>query len=369
MKVLLAGGGTAGHIEPAIAVGRALRKRDADCELLFLGTASGLENTLIPAAGFDLHLIPKVKIARKVHPSLLKVPFQLIASVASSARALKGVDLLIGFGGYVSAPAYLAAKLRGVPILIHEQNAHPGWANRIGAQFTSHVALSYPIEKGALRKGALTGLPLRIDVIEACRQASRDWKSARDAAKREVANQYGFDSKSPLIFIFGGSQGSLAINSVIEGARVNLEAAGYAVIHGVGKNNLLPEPSKGYRALSYIDEMAKLYLAADLIIARSGAVTCAEISALGKFALFIPLPVGNGEQAHNAAPLVDARRARVVNQSIFTSEWLIAHIEGLLSESEKRDFAGSLDSIDAADKIAEMALKVINMNVVNKIGR
>jgi UDP-N-acetylglucosamine--N-acetylmuramyl-(pentapeptide) pyrophosphoryl-undecaprenol N-acetylglucosamine transferase len=364
MKVLLAGGGTAGHIEPAIAVGRALRKRDADCELLFLGTASGLENTLIPAAGFTLHLIPKVRIARRIHPSLLKVPFQLIASVASSARALKGVDLLIGFGGYVSAPAYLAAKLLRVPILIHEQNAHPGWANRIGARFTDYVALSYPVKKGSLHKGVLTGLPLRSDVIEACHSAKSDWKSARESAKRDIADHYGVDSKDPLIFIFGGSQGSQAINSVIEAARATLERDGYAVIHGVGKNNLLPESTPHYRALSYIDEMAKLYLAADLIISRSGAVTCAEIAALGKYALFIPLPVGNGEQAHNAAPLVDAGRAKIVDQSIFTSEWLIAHVAELIAASRDRDLAGSLDSIDAADKIAEMAL-----HAAKEIGR
>lgn len=364
MKVLLAGGGTAGHIEPAIAVGRALQMRNPDCELLFLGTSEGLENTLIPAAGFKLHLIPKVKIARRAHPSLLKVPFQLISSVLASARALNGVDLLIGFGGYVSAPAYLAAKILKVPILIHEQNAHPGWANRIGARFTSHVALSYPIKKGALHKGVLTGLPLRSDVIEACRRACSDWKSARESAKHEVASQYGLDSKNPLIFIFGGSQGSQAINAVIEGARGDLENYGYSMIHGVGKSNLLPTSSNHYRPLSYIDEMAKLYLAADLIIARSGAVTCAEIYALGKFALFIPLPVGNGEQAHNAAPLVQAGRARIIEQSSFTSEWLASHIQDLIAESGKREFAGSLDSIDAADKIAEIALKV-----VNEIGR
>lgn len=362
MKVLLAGGGTAGHIEPALAVARSLREREAQCELLFLGTSGGLENTLIPAAGFPLHLIPKVKISRKIHPSLLKVPFQLIGAIASSLRALKGVDLLIGFGGYVSAPAYCAALIRRVPILIHEQNAHPGWANRIGARFTSHVALSYPISSGSLAKGSLTGLPLRADVIAACHSAEDNWSIARSKAKSDVANRYGVSKSSPLIFIFGGSQGSQVINSVILGARTCLEEGGYSAIHGVGKNNSLPDSSPHYRPLSYIDEMATLYLAADLIIARSGAVTCAEITALGKYALFIPLPVGNGEQAHNASPLVEAGRAQIIEQKSFTSEWLCANLGDLISTSTKRDAAGSLDSIDAADKIAAMALNILNVN-------
>ena len=362
MKVLLAGGGTAGHIEPALAVARSLRKREAQCELLFLGTSGGLENTLIPAAGFSLHLLPKVRISRKIHPSLLKVPFQLVVAIASSLRALKGVDLLIGFGGYVSAPAYCAALIRRVPILIHEQNAHPGWANRIGARFTSNVALSYPISSGSLAKGLLTGLPLRADVIAACQRAEGNWSSARSKAKSEVANQYGLSENAPLIFIFGGSQGSQVINSVILAAHSSLEEGQFSIIHGVGKNNPLPDFSPHYRPLAYIDEMATLYLAADLIIARSGAVTCAEIAALGRYALFIPLPVGNGEQAHNAAPLVEAGRARIIEQKSFTPEWLRANIGDLISTSAKRDAAGSLDSINAADKIAAMALNILNVN-------
>ena len=369
MKVVLAGGGTAGHIEPALAVGRALLEEVPDCDLLFLGTSGGLEVSLIPAAGFPLHLIPKVAIARSLRPSLLKVPFQLVASVRSSMRALSDADLLIGFGGYVSAPAYLAALIKRVPILIHEQNAHPGWANRIGAHFTSHVALSYPIKRGALRKGVLTGLPLRSDVIHACNKAQRDWAGARARAKGEIAERFGLNENSPLIFIFGGSQGSQAINSVIADSRPYLEEMKFSVVHGVGKNNELPEPSPYYLPLSYIDEMATFYLAADLIISRSGAVSCAEITALGKYALFIPLPVGNGEQAWNAAPLLESGRAEVIDQSNFTSQWLSAHIEDLISASAEKGSVGDTGSLDAADKIALVALSAIHGVATKKNGR
>lgn len=356
MKVLLAGGGTAGHIEPALAVGRAFVRRDPHCELLFLGTQSGLESTLIPQNGFRLHLIPKVAIARRIHPSLLAVPFQLVRAIASSYRALSGVDVAIGFGGYVSGPLYLAAVLKRTPFLIHEQNARSGWANRMGARFSSHRAISYPVAKGALRSATLTGLPLRDDVIAAFKKSQSDWSTARRQAKVEVAREYGLSDSAPLIFIFGGSQGSQAINTVIAGARTSLTSRGFSIVHGVGAKNALPESDASYRALSYIDQMARLYLAADLIISRSGAVSCAEIAALGKFALFIPLPVGNGEQALNASSLESSGRAEVLPQSEFTIAWLESHIDQLIAKSAALSPAGSPDALDAADTIVSMAI-------------
>lgn len=350
MKYLLAGGGTAGHIEPALAVGRALLADEPTSTLTFLGTPSGLETTLIPAAGFDLQLITKVKIARKLSPSLLAAPFQLAKAISQSAKALKGVDCAIGFGGYVSAPLYVASVLTRTPLVIHEQNARPGWANRIGAYFTRSIALSYPITNGALKKGEVTGLPLRSDVIAAFENSSHDWRASREAAKRSLAMRYHLEADAPFVFIFGGSQGSQAINAVIEEARQSLETSSN-VIHAVGKNNAAPDQSSRYIALNYIDEMALHYLAADLVIARSGAVTCAEVAALGKYALFIPLPVGNGEQALNAQSLVAANRAEVLAQGGFTSEWLSSNIARLLELSKSKGDAGDASGTRSADRI------------------
>jgi len=361
MKILFAGGGTAGHIEPAIAVARGWKDRYRLDEILFIGTDSGLENTLVPAAGFSLHHIPKVRIARKLSPSLLKVPVQLISSILRCRAILKDVDCAIGFGGYVSAPMYCAAILTRTPFVIHEQNARPGWANRIGAKLTPYLATSYSVTRGALSKAEVTGLPLRADVLLALSRSEDDWKTARTNAKKSAGKVYGIDASKPLIFIFGGSQGSQAINAVIAEAVSIFAAHGAVVVHGVGKNNLLPQATESYKPINYIDEMAELYLASDLLISRSGAVTCAEARALAKYSLFIPLPIGNGEQALNAETLITAGRAEIVGQGDFSAKWIEANLARLLQASAALSQSGDATAAGAVDKILaiiERAAKV-----------
>lgn len=357
MKILFAGGGTAGHIEPALAVARRWVERHPEDQILFMGTESGLENSLVPNAGYPLVHIPKVAISRSLSPSLLKVPFQLISAIAKTMRILRTVDCAIGFGGYVSAPLYCAAVLTRTPFVIHEQNATPGWANKIGAYMTPFLAVSYPVSKGALAKATVTGLPLRADVIKALVQSSDDWRAARFAAKKAIATKYEVDINKPLLFIFGGSQGSVAINSVVEKAIPFFERQGIVVIHGVGKNNPLPAPTSCYKPLHYIDEMAQLYLAADLLISRSGAVTCAEAAALSKYSLFIPLPIGNGEQALNAQGLVESGRAELLEQRNFSEQWLEVNLERLLVQSAARPESGDASTAGAVDKIVEIIEK------------
>lgn len=357
MKILFAGGGTAGHIEPALAVARGWRERHSNDEILFIGTDSGLENQLVPAAGFPLHHIPKVAIARTLSLSLLKVPFQLVFSIRKTISLLRDVDCAIGFGGYVSAPLYCAAVLTRTPFVIHEQNARPGWANKIGARLTPFLAVSYPVNTGALSGAELTGLPLRQDVLVALQQADGNWKAARTAAKKSVCARYEIDSAKPLIFIFGGSQGSVAINNVIAQAQQTFTSQGVSVIHGIGKNNHLPASTDIYKPLNYIDEMAVLYLAADLLISRSGAVTCAEAAALSKYSLFIPLPIGNGEQALNAQALVGAGRAELLAQSEFSADWLEANLKRLLQISASQSESGDASTAGAVDKIIEIIEK------------
>ena len=354
MKILFAGGGTAGHVEPALAVARAWQVAHPEDEIIFLGTVLGLENTLVPAAGFSLLHIPKVTISRKLSPSLVKVPFQLISSIAATRKILKEVDCAVGFGGYVSGPLYLAAAISSTPFVIHEQNARPGWANRLGARFTRFLALSFPVNSKEFIGAELTGLPLRADVLNALSASQSDWRSARAKAKAAVTSRYGLSSEKPLIFIFGGSQGSQAINHVIDQSREALTAKGISILHGVGKNNPTPDSSDTYRALPYIDDMAQCYLAADLLISRSGAVTCAEAQALSRYSLFIPLPIGNGEQALNASSLVNAGRAEVINQREFTAQWITEHIESLLQKSSDRSADGDASGAQAADKIVKL---------------
>ena len=349
-RVLFAGGGTAGHVEPAIAVAREWRNQHSDSAITFIGTRNGLESRLVPDAGFDIRYITKVRIARRLSPSLLVAPFSLLRSVAQSVALMRKSDLVVGFGGYVSAPAYIAAALTRTPIVIHEANARPGIANRLGALFTPHTAITHSIESGKLSESLLAGLPLREDVVSAYRSASHDWQKARIEAKRQL----GFDTTKPLIFIFGGSQGSVALNQVISESRLALLASGIQILHGIGARNEVPSAEAGYEARGYITDMATAYLGADVIISRSGAVTCAEVNTLGRFALFIPLPIGNGEQELNARDLVTQSRAEILSQKEFTATWLTSNIKRLLTQSSTAPIAGSDIDINAASKMVSL---------------
>jgi len=354
--VVLAGGGTAGHVEPALAVAREWKKSHPQDRLVFLGTSSGLETTLVPAAQFELHLIPRVRISRRPSPSWLNIPFDLISAVLESRKVIKDADVVVGFGGYVSAPAYIAAWLSRTPIVIHEANAKPGWANRLGAAFSDHLAVAHPVDSGKFEHALLAGLPLRSDVAQAFKDSESDWTTARRAAKLRL----GFAADAPLIFIMGGSQGSVAINNVIASVVSMFNEKGLSVLHSVGKLNALPQATGGYKPVAYVDEMADAYLAADLIIGRSGAVTCSEFRALGRYALFVPLPIGNGEQFVNAASLVADNRAEIISQREFTADFLHTQMAALLAKSANAPIAGNGADMHAAEKIValtEFAMK------------
>lgn len=349
--VVLAGGGTAGHIEPALAVARHWMGSHPQDKCIFLGTKSGLEVSLVPAAGFELITIPRIRISRKPSLSWLRIPVDLIASVMASLKVVKRADVLVGFGGYVSAPAYLAAAITRTPIVIHEANAKPGWANRLGARFTTHLAVAHPVDQGVFGEALLAGLPLRSDVAQASLESSKDWQKARQAAKKRL----GFSDDHPLVFIMGGSQGSLAINGVIADAVLTFLNNKVSVLHSVGRLNALPNSVDGYRPVPYVDAMADAYLAADLIIGRSGAVTCSEFRALGRYALFVPLPIGNGEQFVNAASLVEDGRAEVIAQKDFTAAYLSEKLMALLSKAAQAPMAGDPQDLYAAQKISALA--------------
>lgn len=351
--VVFAGGGTAGHVEPALAVAGEWRGRHPNDRCIFIGTLEGLENLLVPAAGFELRTIPKVVMPHSFssfNVNLLRLPWQLRQAVQCARTIISQSTLVIGFGGYVSAPAYLAARIEKIPIVIHEANTKIGWANRLGACFTRYLAIANPVSKGKFANAQRTGLPLSADIQAAIQQASRNWDEARVEAKRRL----GWNLDQPTLLILGGSQGSVSINAQIEEAMPALTSRGVQILHSVGAKNVLPQSTLNYRATAYINDMATAYLAADLIIARSGAVTCAEVSALGRMAIFIPLPIGNGEQARNADYLVAAGRAIVLSQREFTPGWLNANLDAMLVRSSKNSSEGLSDNLDAAKKIVEL---------------
>lgn len=198
---------------------------------------------------------------------------------------------------------------------------------------------------------------MRSDVANALLKSGNDWVAARTKAKVAL----GMGGNAPVIAIFFGSQGSVALNKVIAESLPIFENTGVRVLHAVGKSNQLPKSGPSYKPVSYIEDMASLYLAADLIIARSGAVTCSEVNALGKYALFIPLPIGNGEQKVNARLVTEQSRGEILDQREFTTQWIEKHLDRLLKNSEMASAAGNPSDLHASEKIValmEEALKV-----------
>ena len=331
--IVFAGGGTAGHIEPALAIAQGWKSLHPLDQEIFLGTIHGLENTLVPAAGFRLCHIPKVVMPRKLGLGLLTSPWKFYKALGATRTAIAGTDLLIGFGGYVAAPAYVAARLEKIPIVIHEANAKVGWANRLGSLFTHNLATAHQINRGSFASARVTGLPLKMSILSAVEEASQNWEKSRRLAKISL----GWSPEQPTLLVLGGSQGSAFINGVMADALVWLVEEGVQIHHSVGVKNKLPEKRENYLPVAYIEDVATALLAADIVVARSGAVTCAEFGALGRYGLFIPLPIGNGEQAKNAESLIAAQRARVILQENFSAHWLVNNFYEILSASKATD--------------------------------
>jgi len=326
--VVLAGGGTAGHISPALALADALRRRFPDVGITMLGTERGLETRLVPERGYDLALIPAVPVPRRPSPDLLRVPTRMRAAV----RAAEGVldrthaDALVGFGGYVAGPAYLAARARKVPYVVHEANVRAGLANRLGARFTPYVAVAVP---GVLARGRYVGLPLRPAVAHLDRDAER-------AAARAG---FGLDPDRPTLLVSGGSQGSRRLNEAVAGAARALADAGVQVLHATGPANTVridPRPDDPpYVVVPYLERMELGYAAADLMLARAGANTCAELAAVGLPAVYVPLPIGNGEQRLNARPVVDAGGGVLVDDAACTPDYVATDVVALLRDPQR----------------------------------
>ncbi|MCL2788521.1 MAG: undecaprenyldiphospho-muramoylpentapeptide beta-N-acetylglucosaminyltransferase [Micrococcales bacterium] len=320
MKVLLAGGGTAGHVNPLLATAAELVRRDPDARILALGTAEGLEARLVPEAGFELATIPKARLPRRPSREWLSLPGRFRAAVAGARRAIDQVDadVVVGFGGYVAAAAYVAARRVHCPIVVHEANARPGVANRLGARWASRIAVAIP--GTPLSGAALTGLPLR-EAVARC----ADYPT-RDAARAAL----DLDPDKPLILVTGGSLGAMRLNVTLAAAAPLLMAAGCQVLHlaGAGKLDVLSEAADlpGYHVLPYLEAMELAYAAADLLVSRAGAGTVCEAGAAGLPAVMVPLPHGNGEQRNNAAHLVEAGAAIVLDDADFTPDWVTDHL-------------------------------------------
>jgi UDP-N-acetylglucosamine--N-acetylmuramyl-(pentapeptide) pyrophosphoryl-undecaprenol N-acetylglucosamine transferase len=353
--VLLAGGGTAGHVEPALATADALRRLEPDCELALLGTERGLETRLVPARGYRLELIDPVPLPRRMSPDLARVPTRLRRAVQQAGEVIDrmNADVVVGFGGYVALPAYLAVRRRRIPLVIHEANARAGLANRVGARFAAAIAVATPVP--SLPRAVHIGMPLRQSV------SGLDRVAARPAARQS----WGFDGR-PVLFVFGGSQGARRLNEAVIGAAERLVASGVQVLHATGINNhddVLAQlkdagVTDGYVAVPYLDDMPSAYAAADLALCRAGAMTVAEVTAVGLPAIFVPLPIGNGEQRFNAEPVAAAGGGVLVADDLMTSTALLEIAAPLLTDRGRlaamSAAAAKLGRTDADAVLAEM---------------
>jgi len=328
MSIVLAGGGTAGHVEPALALADALRRANPRIPITCLGTERGLETRLVPLRGYDLELIPAVPLPRSVNQQLLSVPGRLGGAVSAATAVLDRVraDVLVGFGGYVATPAYLAARRRGVPIVVHEANVRPGLANRIGVRLTRHVFTGQPGTK--LAHATYIGIPIRREI------AGLDRLALGDKARAH----FGLRPDLPVLLVTGGSQGARSLNQAVVAAAAWIRSAGVQLLHIVGPRSDVDVPPPGgeppYVALPYLDRMDLAYAAADFALCRAGAMTCAELTAVGLPAAYVPLPHGNGEQRMNAAPVADVGGGIIVDDAELSPEWIADTLLPVLLDPE-----------------------------------
>lgn len=348
-RYLLAGGGTAGHVNPLLALADAITATEPESELWALGTAEGLEARLVPDRGYRLLTVARLPFPRRINVQALKFPLRYRASVAKVVRILKEnrIDVVVGFGGYASAPAYTAARRLGIPVVVHEANALPGMANRMAAKRASAVGVAF--RNTPLPNATFVGMPLRREV----EQLAAGIPTADRVAARA---HFGLEEATPTLLVTGGSLGAKRINDTIEASRTALRNAGIQVLHIVGdRSELEVESSTDFVRLKYCDRMDLAIAAADFAVCRAGAATVSEFTAVGLPAVYVPYPVGNGEQRFNVEDVVDAGGGLLCLDADFTPEYVNNNLIPLVSDSRARALiANAAKAVGVADGSARL---------------
>lgn len=350
-----------------MAVADALVALEPGIRITALGTHRGLETRLVPERGYALELITPVPFPRRPSGDLARLPLRVRTAVRETRAILDRVhaDVVVGFGGYVALPAYLAARggaalrRQRIPVVIHEANASAGWANRVGARSARRVLAAVP-EPG-LRDVEVVGVPVREAIT------SLD----RSALRAEARAYFGFAADAKVLLVFGGSQGAQSLNRAVSASAEDLAAAGISVLHAHGPKNVLDlrEPAPGdppYVAVPYLSRMDLAYAAADLAICRSGAMTVAEVTAVGLPAVYVPLPIGNGEQRLNALPVVGAGGGLLVADADLTPTFITETVRVLLGDPQRLTTMTTNAVLaghpHAARRVAEVALELAREN-------
>jgi UDP-N-acetylglucosamine--N-acetylmuramyl-(pentapeptide) pyrophosphoryl-undecaprenol N-acetylglucosamine transferase len=354
MRVILAGGGTGGHVIPAIAIAQELRL-SLQAEVLFVGTAQGLESRLVPAAGFPLRCVQVGALKRVSLATRLKTVGELPMAIYRAGEILQEfrAEVVIGVGGYASGPAMMAAALSGLPAIAFEPNVVPGFANRVVAPMVSIAAVHFAETARYFRRAQVTGVPVRQEFFRVKPIGNAD------------------DGRHPTLLVFGGSQGAAALNRVVTEALPALRGKlpGIHVVHQTGQRDYNQAQAaylqSGISAEVYpfIEQMPAAFGGADLIVCRSGASTVAEITAAGRPAIFVPFPnAADDHQRRNAEVLVQAGAALLLPESELTSERLVDTVAALLRDRVRltamANAARRLSHPDAAGEIARMAARL-----------
>jgi UDP-N-acetylglucosamine--N-acetylmuramyl-(pentapeptide) pyrophosphoryl-undecaprenol N-acetylglucosamine transferase len=340
-------------VNPLLATADRLRDRDPGSTVLVLGTAEGLEARLVPERGYELLTIPRTPFPRRPNGDLLRFPGRWRATISAARRHIRerDVDVVVGFGGYASAPAYRAARREYVPIALHEANARPGLANRLGARLSRFVGVTFASTR--LRHGRVVGFPLRRE-IETLDRAAR---------RAEGAREFGLDPSRPTLLVTGGSSGARRINDTVSASAALLLGTGWQLLHlSGGLRDAIADPGlDGYRIVDYTDRMDLALAAADLAISRAGSATVSELAAVGLPAVFIPYPVGNGEQQLNAQDALNAGGALLVLDAAFTPEWVAGELVPLLQDPARvAAMAARIASVghrDGADRMVDLVFE------------
>ena len=353
--IVLAGGGTAGHVNPLLAVAGAIRDIEPTAQVTVIGTAVGLEKDLVPEAGYELDTIEKVPFPRRPNLYMLRFPAKWKRETAKVRSILetRHADVVAGFGGYASAPVYATAHKMGIPIAIHEQNARAGMANKLGARWPissvpctrAPVSNRVPERRRARRSAVAPGH----------RSLTKRIGDDRAAVRRESAAQLGVDPNRPLVLVTGGSLGAQSLNRAIASSAADLLAHAQ-IIHLTGRGKIsevreLVTASAGadvltgigpesagqgdYHTAEYLERIDLAFACADLVICRAGAGSVSELAALGLPAIYVPLPIGNGEQRFNAEPVVNAGGGLLVADKDLTPQWVHEHVPDLLADHER----------------------------------
>ena len=372
MRVLIACGGTGGHINPGLAIADIIKKKYPDAEFLFAGTPKGMESKLVPKAGYKLETIKVAGFQRKISLENIGRNAKALAYLATSGRRAKQIiegfrpDIAIGTGGYAAGPVIRKAARMGIPTAIHEQNAYPGVTNKLLSKEVDYVMLTVEEALKFMDKSrfeySVTGLPVRSNI--------------NTMSREEARKKLGFDD-SFTILSFGGSLGAGCINETMTEVVKWHTGKNLPVNHihgygGMGKDTFpqamkeagIPLKSDRLRITEYINDMDVCLAAADLVICRSGASTLAELEAAGKASILIPSPIVAGNhQFHNAMVLGKAGAAVVIEQKDVTNERMIAEIEKLYNDSEKvkamSESAAKLHLTDTNDRILEVVAKLV----------